>query len=746
MPFGHCLSGARLSTGKGAPFLVHLRMNIDFVKRTKPQVYLRATVAPMVLLLVASGGCAKPKLRPTPATTASAAGLSSVTPAELASHATIRRDRFGVPHILADSEEAAAFAQGFATAEDYGPDLARLFLRARGTLASVFGEAFVEEDTRTRSLGIHEIAAARFGGLPPFMQAILNGYAAGYNTFLAGHRAALPDWAAPVTGVDVLAHSRAVLLLDFALDLRLWANSPASNTGSNAGSNAWAIGRPLSRSGGGMLLANPHLPWDGSMRFHEVQLTVPGIINVSGATFIGLPVVVIGFNESLGWSHTVNTVDSDDLYELTLDPSGTAYAYDRGWLPLTSRTIDIAVKTDHGLETRKRTVQTTHYGPVTRSAEKVLALKSANLNNVNFLTQWNEMGKATSLNAFTAAVNLRQLPMFNLVYADREGNVWYLFNGRIPLRPAGYDWSGIVPGNTSKTEWFVVRPLSDLPQLLNPKSGYVQNCNDAPWYTNLEQPLEPARFSTYITANTFGWRSQLSLRILSHERDMTLDGLKAYKFNAEAPFAEAVTGDLIALARAQGDPNLREGAAVLEAWDKQTNADSRGAVLYMAWFGQYFQSTESPFQRPWSATDPAHTPSGLGDPATALVAFDSAVTAVKQAYSSLAIAWGETHRLKRGDLDLPLRGTELTFNSVMYRPTPQNIFLATGGDSYVLAVEFTPSGPHAYSVVAYSESSNPQSAHFTDQSRLYATQQYKTAWFTESDIKANEEREYRPNR
>jgi acyl-homoserine-lactone acylase len=203
---------------------------------------------------------------------------------------------------------------------------------------------------------------------------------------------------------------------------------------------------------------------------------------------------------------------------------------------------------------------------------------------------------------------------------------------------------------------------------------------------------------------------------------------------------------LIKLARAQGDPDLRDGAAVLEAWDKQINAESRGAVLYMAWFGQYFQSTASPFKRPWSPADLAHTPSGLADPAGALAAFGRAVAAVKQAYNSLDIAWGETHRLRRGDLDLPLRGTGLTFNSIMYRPALQNIFLGTGGDSYVLAVEFMPTGPKAYSVTAYSETSNPQSPHFNDQTRLYAAQQYKTAWFAESDVKANTVKEYRPIR
>jgi acyl-homoserine-lactone acylase len=169
------------------------------------------------------------------------------------------------------------------------------------------------------------------------MQAIVNAYAAGYNDCLAKHREEFPAWAAPVTGVDVLAHARAVLLSDFALNLDGWADAKRPGTGSNA----WAIGRPLSKSGHGMLLANPHVPWEGSTIFHEVQLTVPGVINVSGATFIGVPVVTIGFNPSLGWSHTVNRLDSDDVYEFTLDETQTHYSYDGQWLPLSTRTVSI---------------------------------------------------------------------------------------------------------------------------------------------------------------------------------------------------------------------------------------------------------------------------------------------------------------------------------------------------------------------------------------------------------------------
>src|SRR5262249_41137757 len=152
-------------------------------------------------------------------------------------------------------------------------------------------------------------------------------YAAGYNRYLTRHRADMPEWATPITGVDVLAHCRALLLLDFALDLR-----PFNETRAPGASTMWALAPSLSQSRHAMLMANPHLGWSGPDLFHEVHITVPGVVNISGATFIGVPVVTIGFNDVLGWSHTVNRFDADDVYQLTLDASHARYKYDGRWL------------------------------------------------------------------------------------------------------------------------------------------------------------------------------------------------------------------------------------------------------------------------------------------------------------------------------------------------------------------------------------------------------------------------------
>lgn len=668
---------------------------------------------------------------------------------DLARRATIRRDTYGVPHILAETEEAAAFAHGYATAEDHLQVMARLFLRARGAQASVFGDQFVEDDLRVRQLGIWETADRRFAELPPLMQRILNGYASGYNAYLGRHRAEAPAWATPVSGIDVLAHCRAVLLMSFALDLRSWKRTPnpVSTSAAAIGSNMWAIGKPLSRSGRGILLANPHLPWQGAFLFHEAHLTVPGAINVSGATPVGFPVITIGFNEQLGWSHTVNERDSDDIYELTLDADGAAtYQYDDGWLPLGSRRVAIDVKTKGGVETRTYDVLSSHHGPVFRvEGRKAYAFKSASVDLIGFLTEYNAMGKARSLREFQAALNMQQLPMFNLAYADREGNVWFLYNARIPIRPEGYDWAGVVPGNTSRTEWHAVYPLAELPQLFNPLTGYVQNCNDAPWYANLRQPIDPSPFRGYIDVDNVTWRARLSLGLLSSQNAITLADVKRHKFNREIVVATHVKPELIAAAqaRAVGEALLQSAVQVLARWDNRADVDSEGAILFLAWWADYSRGMPAPFRSAANRADPVGTPTGLGDTVRAVEALARAAAAIKKQYGVLNVPWGKVHRLRRGSVDLPLAGSEYAFQTVAYRADYDGARAAAGGDSFVLAVEFT-DPPTAFSITSYSESSNPQSVHYNDQSWLYAAGQFKPAWFAEPDIAANVVRSYRP--
>jgi acyl-homoserine-lactone acylase len=657
--------------------------------------------------------------------------------------ATIRRDTYGVPHILASTEQDAALAQGYAAAEDYLALMARLFLRARGELASVFGEKLVQEDLLVKTLGIWDEAEKRFEELPPFMQGILNSYAAGYNLYLAKRPPEAPDWARPVSGIDVLAHSRAIMLLDFALDLRPWKQATHLPS---PGSNLWAIGGARSHSHRGILLANPHLGWEGSHLLQEVQLTVPGRIDVAGAAFVGSPVVSIGFNEHLGWSMTVNDHRYDDVYELTLDEAHPGkYLYDDEWLPLRSRVITIAVKTETGTISNQRTLQYSHYGPIIRiDGKKAYAYKSPNLHLVNFLTQYNLMAKARSFSEFYAALQMQQIPMFNIGYTDSEGNVFYVDNVRAPIRNGSVTSSRVLRGDSSANEWFTIYPLVKLPQLLNPLGGYIQNCNEAPWFANLEQPIERQKF-LFITGENPGVRTMLSLRMIEQRPDMTIEIVKSCKCDDTMLVAERLKPDLVLLLkdRSSERPDFLRAANLLQGWDNRVSIDSKAATLFDSWWGTYQRTSSHLFKTEWDPAKPLQTPTGIGDPTTAIAAFERVAAALKSQYGTWEPVWGDIHRLKRGDVDIAIGGTHGTFRTIDYRRDLDGKMVAKSGDSYVLVVEFT-DPPVAYSSVAYSGSSNPKSRHYSDQSALFAHCKYKQVWFTKSDIEQHLERSYQP--
>jgi acyl-homoserine-lactone acylase len=689
---------------------------------------------------------------------------------DLASQVTIRRDTFGVPHVLGKTEEAAAYGLGFVSGEDHVLVLGRLFLKARGEEAAHFGPKFAKDDFAVKQLHMYQGAETGFAKLAPWMQRLLDAYAAGFNRYVAKHRSELPDWVKPITGVDVLAHGRRVVLMEFSMDLKQLENLGHKSARLDAfddsmlarGSNMWAINKERSASGNALLMGNPHLQWGGSQIFCEAHVTVPGKLNISGTSLVGSPFITIGFNENLGWSHTVNLHDSDDVYELTLDPQDEhRYIYDGRILPMRSEEISVQVKTDTGLETRRKQVYWSHYGPILKWGEgKAYAFKSANIDEYRFVEQWNRMGKARNLDEFRKVLDMQGIPMFNICYADKEGNCFYLFNGRFPERPAGYSWEGAVSGNTSATEWNHILPQSRLPALLNPLGGYVQNCNSAPWYTNLKAPIDRHQYPDDLTPNFNSLRTQLSLEMLNGDEPLTLEKIKRCKFNTKMLLADRVKAYVIKLARGQTVEGvaLDEAADVLESWDNTSSRESKGSMLFSTFWKKYGKAAEHPYAVDWDENHPASTPSGIGEPETARTALAHAVKEMKQKYGTLSLPWGDVHRLRRANLDVPIggyiaeyrkdfRGGRFgdfgSFRVINYEEDKDGKFRAMQGDSYVFAVEFT-SPPTAYSIVAYSQTDDPASPHHTDQSALFAQEKWKNAWFTEEDIAKHLERSYHP--
>jgi acyl-homoserine-lactone acylase len=647
---------------------------------------------------------------------------------------SIRRDTYGIPHVLATTEAEAAFLHGYAAAEDHLALMARLYLRAQSRQSEFFGPDFVEEDFYFKQLEVQERAVHALASLPPLMRQIVEGYAAGYNAYLRKAGAQAPPYAQPVQAVDVLAHCYAVLMVDFNLAPRPERLAAADST--PPASNMWMLGGRKTVSGHGMLLANPHLRWEGAFTLHEVHIRVPDQIDVYGVAFVGTPVVSIGFNPWLGWSHTVNQVDVTDIYRLTLDDAKTSYRYDDAWRPLESRTVTIRVQSKDGLREVRRVLWHSHQGPVMRIAgSTAYAVKTAIGDDGMFLVQWHEMAKARSLEEFRAALDIQGLPTFNVGYADRVGHVYFLAGGRVPIRPPGYDWSGVVPGDTSRTEWDSLHANSDLPQKLDPRSGYLQNANEPPWSVNRMEPIAAASYPKYMTAGSLSARAQANLDLLESRAQFTLDNLIQAKFSAKSFVAAGVKAELIAALRASPDAeSFKPAMAILDAWDGTMDIASRGAVLFNGWWDDYSKKAKPLFAGSPSAPH-------LGDVAQAVRSMQSAIDQLAQRALPLDTVWGDVYRFQRGSVDLPMSGCAFLLGCVRamaFRPGSGGKQAAYFGDTFVLAVEFD-QAPRAYGVLAYSESSNPASPHFNDQAQLFAGERLRPIWFSEEQIKANQQ-------
>ena len=700
--------------------------------------------------------------------------------AKLAALVLIRRDTYGIPHILAKTEEAAAFGFGYAQAEDHFIAIARRLIAARGESAKFFGQG-AEGDFLMKRFDNLEVCRQNFGQMDSLLQKIFNAYAAGVNHYVTRHREQLPAWIPAFDGIDVLANARAGAVTS-AVDVRTmralrakYPDEAQSQSDSRAkqeesadslfetelpGSNAFALAGSRTTSGKPILLGNPHLNW--SSLYWEAQVTVPGKINFFGSTLAGIPVLRAGFNEHLGWVTTNNNPDQEDIYALTLDPKDSErYLFDGQSLPIRKKEVAVEIKGQDGtITTEKRGYQESHLGPIIyRTNDRAFAYRSAQLESFRHFEGFYRLSKTRKLREWLGVMKLGLLNYSNFTYADRDGNILYQWNAHIPRRvDDGTNYELDVPGETSKYLWRGLHPLSDFPRLLNPGGGYIQNCNNPPWYVSLRNPIDPAGFKSYFERGELALRPQLALEMLEGQPKFSLDDVKRMKFNTRMLIADRLKPDLIKAIKAVSNPSedLLKGLAVIAEWDNTAAAGAKGAVLFQRFATTYLDATRKPYAVEWNRLEPGKTPTGIAAPTLALKHFEAAVKWTRETFGSEAVEWGQLHRFRFMDVDIPgdgAPGTLGAFRVMAFRQMPDgkrvagwisaNEPLVGSGDGWVIAVEFS-KPVKAFSVLAYGQTTNSASKHSRDQIELFANHEYKRVWFSEGEIKANLESEYRP--
>ncbi|MBT4496467.1 MAG: acylase [Gemmatimonadetes bacterium] len=654
-------------------------------------------------------------------------------------------DSWGVPHVFARSGEELHYAFGWAQMENHADLILRLYGQARGRAAEYWGASFAEGDRNIRRMGVPERARVWYEAQGMEYRVYLDAFARGMNEYAEAHRELIGDEmerVLPVTPVDAMAHLQRVIHLTFVGG----AASPGARQWAMTGSNAWAIGPERTANGNAMLLANPHLPWSDLFMLFEAHL-VTAEVDVYGATLVGMPALAIAFNDYLGWTHTNNTFDGMDLYELTLEDGGYVWGEDVRAFETETQVMKIRQE-DGSLLEEEWIVRHSIHGPVVAEKEgKGLAMRLTGLDQPNFFEQYWQMAKATDLEEFEAALARLQNPYFNLVYADRDGHILYLFGGRTPKRPSG-DWSfwqGVVPGNSAATLWTETHPYEELPRVVDPPSGWVQNVNDPPWTSTFPMQLRADDFPAYMAPRFMHFRAQRSVRMLAEDEEISFEKMVAYKHSTRMELADRVLDELISAAREKEGELVNRAADVLAAWDRKADADSRGAVLFSMWF-QVARQNGFRFAESWSMEKARTTPAGIGDPAAAVVALEVAARQMEEKGAALDIPWGEVYRIGSDRRDLPGNGAPGglgVFRVMWFSPEADGRFRASGGDSYVAAVEF--SDPvRAKVLLSYGNASQPGSPHRGDQLELLARQELRPAWRNRAEIEANLEKRELP--
>ena len=645
-------------------------------------------------------------------------------------------DRWGVPHIYAQNEHDLYFSAGYAQMHLHGNLLLKLYGRSRGQGAEYWGQDYLETDMIIHTLGFPELAQQWTAAQDPQLKEVISAFVEGINAYAQAHPESIEEsmrQVLPVTAQDVNQHAIFVVYTSFVGGSELGRVQQWEDKGSNT----YAVSASRSATGNAMLVQNPHLPWWDEYLFVEMHFN-QGDFNLYGSTLVGFPMIALGFSEHLGWSHTDNTIDNADTYELTL--SGDGYLLDGVETAFESYTKTIKVKDESGSYNQQDiNILKSVHGPVVKMGKaKALALRMVGYDRPNSMLQWLKMGKATNFQEFESALQMAQIPFWNVMYADNDDNIFYLFNGQVPVRAqGGWDfWNGLIDGGDSKNIWNQVHAYEDLPKVKNPTSGWLQNSNDPPWTSTYPLALNPDDYPAYMAPRGMSFRPQQSAIMLHGDESISFEELQEYKLSTRMSLADRILDDLFVAIDEHGGDRAREAKAVLEAWDRQADPESRGTLLFTQWVQETRLGRQSSFTKPWDAKDPLTTPDGLADPQSAVAALERVVQKFQENGSELNTEWGDAYRINYHQKDLPGNGASGAYGVVRVawpRNYENGVYHIGGGDSWVSVVEFGEK-LRAKVLLSYGNSTQEGSPNYGDQLELFSKKEMRDANYYREDV------------
>jgi acyl-homoserine-lactone acylase len=690
-----------------------------------------------------------------------AAAQSPNDPAELWRQASVYRDRWGVPHVAGETPRAMAFAFGYAQAQDHLETMLLAYRVAGGEAAAVLGESHAASDEFALRMGHGEMATDAYALADDLTRELCEGFALGVNTWIVEAPPDwIPAWADGVKPEDVLALLHCYLTSFSPFDLPgAWHRPAAATTG-----NAWAVGPDRSASGAPLLVVNPHADYRGVFQWYEAHLSCPGY-EMYGATLYGVPVIMQGHNGNLGWGLTPNEPDNGDIYleappewqapPNVLAPPDVEKYVDMYFLSR-MRPKSYLVSTPGGLTERSVDAMLSSNGPFVGKHQGLYGTyRVGGYQDFGALRQFYIMGEATGLGQFQSALAMLQMPCFHVVYADRDGNIFYRYNVKVgekwtersAAQEAGeaaaqeglkaLDWTEPVPADDPRLTWGRTVPPSQLPTVVNPQSGYLQACGNPPWAATVGLPIGAGDFADWFARDRDSYRAR-RVRHLLGLGPLSFEDMQAMLYDVLVPFAVAGAPAIIDIADQQQDwvnsahPDLPAFMRGLRQWNYVAEPSSPGMTLFHVWWASYrglapAGANETDLLDAFGA--------GTADPGMVLKAADQAARLMRSEFGGLDVPWGDVHVIRRGDRELPMPGAlsgQPVFAAGDVR-FEQGKWISQYGYGYASVIEFG-AEPRALSIVPFGSSELPQSPHFDDQLDMFADRRMKIALFDGEDI------------
>lgn len=681
----------------------------------------------------------------------------------LASQVTIYRDGYGVPHIFGETEEATFFGYGYAQAQDHLEKMMTQYRDAQGRRAEVLGfealgggylrldahEHRYDGDYLQRLLRTKRAVVDDRGKMDPQVYRILAAFARGINAYIVEHRSSIPAWIDEITAEDVEALERSHYLRYYSIHLALLKLNDLPFSFPNFGSNQFAISPLRSANGRIIHVEHTHMPWTSRLQNYEAHLITPGKLNAGGISWFGSPFFLDGFNDRITWSATSNFPNIADVYEERLNPRNPLeYLYEGNWRRIQIEYETFRIKGPHEMESVTLPLYYTHHGPIVkldRDNHRAFAVKLPNFEGVNYSAALYGLMKARDLDQFKAVVARQWMPKWNLLYTDAT-NLYWVHNGNVARRSEGFDWRKPVPGWTKETEWGPYIPFEEYPQILNPPSGFLQNCNDPPWVVTKDSGLKPLAPAPYYLLSKFkadageevlGSRGERLFGVLSQNRKFTLDDIRQLALDTYVLAADVIVPLLQQAvdAAAPKDARLQGVVRQLSAWDRRSSKDSV-AFTYMYFWGKSYQDlfSKQNFSRFLSPSRKQIDIQAPEERGRALAALEEGLNRIQKRFGKIDVPWGAVNVVVRGET-FPLDGNGLY--GVLHpdegiEQENGQIHCDDGWGHLMIVIEGETK--EIWSLLPLGESEDHASPHYNDQARLHSQGQIKRFWFTARDI------------